>query len=84
MSDWKKSLDRYLTQEPPDDSWWFEKCAELIPDRTWELILTQDHKKEIKFSDAIDKWMDRLYDKGYTPERASQIIIYAIKMRLGI
>lgn len=54
------ALDRYLTQEPPDDTWWFEQCAEHIESDV-------DDKK-------IEKWMEYLFNKGYEPQPAAKLI----------
>jgi len=69
---WKASLDRYLTQEPPDDTWWFESCAESIQctDKQFD-----DHEK------SIDKWMDFMFDKGSTPAYAANIISKILKLK---
>lgn len=56
------ALDRYLTQEPPDDTWWFEQCAEYI-----EPDIDVNNKK-------IEKWMEYLFNKGYEPQQAAKLI----------
>lgn len=64
-------LDRYLTQEPPDDfTPWCEWCANFIEctDQQW-----------IDYEKQMDKFMDRLYDKGHTPEYAAKIISRWVK-----
>lgn len=66
-----KGLDNYLTQEPPDNSWWFEKCADLIPENVHSLYET-----------TIEKWMEGLFEKDYTPEKAARIINLALEMRI--
>lgn len=56
MNNFQRSLDRYLTSEPPDDSWWFEFCADQIK--------TADEKFD-RYADRVDQWMERLYEKYF-------------------
>lgn len=63
MTPFQRSLDRYLTQEPPDDTWWFEKCADL---------LKCPYLPE--YESKIEKWMDFLFSKDHTPEYAANLI----------
>lgn len=63
MTPFQQSLDRYLTQEPPDDTWWFEQTAEL-------LTCPDNPETERK----IEKWMDYLFNKEYSPQDAAKLI----------
>lgn len=65
MNNWQKSLDRYLTQEPPDDSWWFEKCSDLIKisEELWN-----------KYEQRVEIWMEFFFNRERTPEYAAKII----------
>ena len=78
FSNWKQSLDRYLTSSPEDsyiDNWFdtfFEGFSEDFFEDNEEWVL--DEKGQ------CDKWAWRLYNDGYTPDEASRIIERSFKV----
>lgn len=68
MTPFQRALDKYLTQEPPDDTWWFEQCADLL---TCPYIPETEPK--------IEKWMEFLFNKDYSPKQAALLIDKTIK-----
>lgn len=71
-------LDRYLTQEPPSDEWWFEAVVEKVKFFPREMLLDEER--------TLDKWLDKLYTKYFhqydksTIDIAANIISRAIKI----
>ena len=69
---WKQSLDRYLTSEPED--YFTPYCDEII-----EKYISDDFYKNyyedsvLMNSDIEDRWLSKLFRKGYTPEEAAKI-----------
>lgn len=66
MTPFQKSLDRYLTSEPPDDTWWFEECSDKLD----PIFDVTDRSTERK----VEKWMEYLFRKNYNTEEASKLI----------
>lgn len=61
MNSFQIALDRYLTSEPEDDMTpWFDKCVNSLGD------MPETPEEE--------KWMQYLYNKGYSPEDAALLI----------
>lgn len=65
---WKTSLDRYLTTPPDDGSeeycftvW--DKYTNDITDDKWE-----------ENTELFEKWTDKCFDKGLSPEQAGKLI----------
>lgn len=72
MNNWKQSLDRFLTSGPPDNGYegWFEATTEKFPEEFW--MVNEDWCLE--GSGVCDKWMNKCFDKGYTPEQTAELI----------
>ena len=66
MNNWKASLDRYLTSEPPDD---FTPWVEHVLDN-----YTINMNTEFEDSEIENKWLNYLYDKEYSPKEAARLI----------
>lgn len=65
----KIRLDRYLTEEPPDDvTPWLEAL-----DYTLSTFYISDSEYQ-KHRVAFEKWEVYLYSKGYTPGEAGKLI----------
>lgn len=71
MNNWKTGLDKYLTTEPEDNfTPYCEQVLEHIPDATFnanETLLTS-------CTGYANTVLNKLYDKGYEPQRAAAIM----------
>jgi hypothetical protein len=70
--DWKVSLDRYLTTPPEDcgfDSWYEDAVCNCISN-----IFYEKNKNWVEYDEQCDKWLTKLYEKGYSPKDAAKII----------
>lgn len=68
---WKTSLDRYLTT-PPDDGFdsWAEKVIDQMPDDFY-----YKNNDWLNDNDGVcNKWLNKLFDKGRSPQDASNTI----------
>jgi len=77
MEDWKKSLDRYLTTEPSSDfDDWCEKVIDKFSFAFW-------NSQEVwidEYDGQCNKWLNKLYQKQYEPQKAAEIIEKAFKI----
>jgi hypothetical protein len=69
--DWKKSLDRYLTSEPVDT---FTPYCEKVLDAVSDDFYNKHYDNSgFENSDTENRWLNKLFDKGYSPEEAAKI-----------
>lgn len=81
MSNWKQSLDRYLTSEPEDNFTPFcEQVDEAFSDEFYE-----KNESWISFQDGLcNKWLNKLYKTGDgDAEKAARIIERAYKLYIA-
>ena len=78
MSDWKISLDRYLTSGPPEDGYdrWVEECVDAFD---FDFYEANDDWIDI-YPGQCSEWMDKLFKKGVDPKQAALIIERAHKL----
>lgn len=75
---WKTSLDKYLTT-PPDDGFdnWVEKTIELLQDDVFN-----KHEQWIVDSSECNEYLNDMFNKNWTPYRASQVLTRILKYKL--
>ena len=72
MEKWQQDLDRYITTAPEGDvdyENWADKAYNAIPEELVNVLDTSGPYSE------VDDVLDRLYQKGRSPEQASAVIV---------
>jgi len=77
--DWKTSLDKYLTSEPPNDG--FDIWCEVITEKHITKQFFDLHEDWILDNNGqCENWLNELFNRGKLPEDASKIIERAFKL----
>ena len=71
MKDWQVALDRYLTTPPPDhfNDWAEQVIGNHISDQFYV-----QHERWLESDDVCTDWLNRLFNREYSPQRAACII----------
>lgn len=69
---WKASLDKYLTTEPDDgfDRW----CEDIIGNKVSDTFYEKNEERLNKYDGQCNKWLNKLFNGGFSPEDAAKII----------
>lgn len=83
MNEFQRSLDRYLTTEPEDRfTPWVEDVYNAYGEDFYKMAYGDSDKAIPHFEDSTveNGWLNKLYDKGYSPEQAAKVIERAYSM----
>lgn len=81
---WKESLDKWLTTEPDDGySQWYEEVIDNTTDDFYYDIKywldDYENQENVALNKVFNKWLEKLFNKGYSPIDSVKIIERAFK-----